>query len=426
MSDYAKAIEILKTNNLFLTGGAGVGKSYTTMEIISHYQKSHKSVVTLGSTGVSAINLGGMTIHSFFVFGIASDFQTLSVQDKKNKSRLKDLKKILEVTDLLVIDEISMVSADLMEMIGFRLKEGAFSGKVLLVGDFFQLPPVIKTQNSGDIFGQAIYAFESLTWERLELKVMELTTMYRTQNSQFITILDKIRKGICDKEVIDYVSFLAQNPKPHEPTYLYGRNDDANKINQFKLQQLPQKEYKLSSSIKINAKNLSDKKLESWKKVLPVDEELKLKVGASVMFTLNKWGKYLNGQRGVIHAIEEDCIIVELENEFVKVEKAEFSLSEFSVQKGEVVSVDLATIKQFPLKLAYAITIHKSQGMSIENLICNIDNIFTTSQFYVAISRATNPQTLHIEFTRRRDLALHLSGIIRVDSKVEAYYKNLQ
>ncbi len=425
MSDLKQAIEILKTNNLFLTGGAGVGKSYTTLSIINHYERVNKSVVKLGSTGVSAVNLGGMTIHSFFIFGIADNAEALLLQDKKNKSRIKELKKILSLTDLLVIDEISMVSSDLMDMIGFRLQECAFSGKVLLVGDFFQLPPVVKTMQKVDIFGSSLYAFESLSWERLELKVMEFSTMYRTQNLQFITILEKIRKGICDKSVVDYVLSLMSNPAPREPTYLYGRNDEANRTNVLKLAQISTKEYKLLSIVKINDKKLHEKKLENWKKALPIEEELRLKIGASVIFTVNKWGKYLNGQRGVIHSIEEDAIIVALENEFVRVERAEFFLSEFGVEKGEVVNVDLASLKQFPLKLAYAITIHKSQGMSIEHLVCNIDNIFTTSQFYVAISRATNPLTLLIEFNKKRDIASHLTNIIRVDSRVANYYNTL-
>jgi len=169
LSDKVDVLEALKHSNVFLTGGAGVGKSYITNEVISDYRKRGKQVVSLGSTGVSAVNIGGFTVHSFFVFGIAGNFDELAAGDKRAKSRLSDLKKILKATDLIIIDEISMVSTDLMDMIAYRLNNYGYFGKVLFVGDFFQLPPVQKQQNRNDIFGSKLYAFESMAWERFEL-----------------------------------------------------------------------------------------------------------------------------------------------------------------------------------------------------------------------------------------------------------------
>jgi len=144
LADKRDVLEALKHSNVFLTGGAGVGKSYITNEVIKDYRNRAKQVVSLGSTGVSAVNIGGFTVHSFFVFGIASNFDDLNQSDKRAKKRLMDLKKILKATDLIIIDEISMVSTDLLDMIAYRLNNYGYIGKVLFVGDFFQLPPVVK------------------------------------------------------------------------------------------------------------------------------------------------------------------------------------------------------------------------------------------------------------------------------------------
>jgi len=159
--------------------------------------------------------------------------------------------------------------------------------------------------------------------------------------------------------------------------------------------------------------------------MLPVEEQLTLKIGVPVLFTINKWGKYANGERGIIQRIEDEYIIVEKEEIFVRVERHDFDLLEMrSNDKGKISSVKLATISQFPLKLAYAVTIHKSQGMSIDNLVCNVDNIFAPSQFYVAISRAINPKNLRLDFSRG-DLTAYLRRMVNVDKRVVEYYTKL-
>ena len=170
--DKADVLEALKHSNVFLTGGAGVGKSYITNEVISDYRKRGKQVVALGSTGVSAVNIGGFTVHSFFIFGIASNFEELAAHDRHSKKRLNDLKKALKATDLIVIDEISMVSADLMDMIAYRLNGSGYLGKVMFVGDFFQLPPVQKHAPSSNLFSDRLYAFESSAWSAFGLTVI--------------------------------------------------------------------------------------------------------------------------------------------------------------------------------------------------------------------------------------------------------------
>jgi len=428
LSDKVDVLEALKHSNVFLTGGAGVGKSYITNEVISDYRKRGKQVVSLGSTGVSAVNIGGFTVHSFFVFGIANNFDELAAGDKRAKKRLADLKKVLKATDLIIIDEISMVSTDLMDMIAYRLNNYGYLGKVLFVGDFFQLPPVQKQQNRNDVFGEKLYAFESMAWERLDLMVIELTEMKRTTDAEFTHILSKVRKGQCDEEVVNYMTKLWNTEgMEKDPTYLYGRNGrnlEVEQTNRAKINELDTEETILFANIEMFG-SVHEKKLAGWKNMLPISEHLTLKEGVPILFTVNKWGKFVNGERGILRKIEEDHLIVEKEEEFVRVERHEFDLVDMLVKEdGTVETMSLATLSQFPLKLAYAVTIHKSQGMSIGNLVCNVDNIFAPSQFYVAISRAINPKNLKIDFNKG-DLTQYLHRVINVDKRVVTYYKSL-
>ena len=428
MSDVDLVLKQLKSNNVFLTGGAGVGKSYTTNEIIRLYRsQTDEQVVALGSTGVSAVNIGGFTIHSFFVFGISSNFEELDQHDKRSRSRLSELKKILKATNLIIIDEISMVSSNMMEMIHYRLSSMGYLGKLLFVGDFFQLPPVQKFgQNNPDIFGEKLYAFESDAWRNFNPIVIELTEMKRTSDAEFTHILHKVRVGECDGEVINYMLRLANtNIENPNPTLLFGRNAEVNSTNRNRLDAVESDEHLLFATFEEHEGRVHEKRLASWKNMLPVEEQLTLKVGVPVLFTINKWGKYANGERGIIKQIEDEYIVVEKEEVFVRVERHDFDLLEMqSDDKGKIKSLKLATLSQFPLKLAYAVTIHKSQGMSIDNLICNVDNIFAPSQFYVAISRAINPKNLRLDFNRG-DLTSYLRRMVKVDQRVVVYYTQL-
>ena len=418
----------LKENNVFLTGGAGVGKSYTTTEIIRLYRsQTDEQVIALGSTGVSAVNIGGFTIHSFFVFGISSNFEELDQSDKRSRSRLLELKKILKATDLIIIDEISMVSSAMMDMIHYRLNSMGYLGKLLFVGDFFQLPPIQKFgQNRGDLFGEKLYAFESDAWRSFAPTVIELTEMKRTSDAEFTHILHKVRVGQCDQEIINYMMRLANNTiKDENPTFLFGRNAEVNSTNRNKLKAIDEEEHLLFATFEEHQGRVHEKRLASWKKMLPVEEQLTLKVGVPVLFTINKWGRYVNGERGIVKQIEDEYIIVEKEENFVRVERHDFDLLEMkSDDKGKIESIKVATLSQFPLKLAYAVTIHKSQGMSIDNLVCNVDNIFAPSQFYVAISRAVNPNNLRIDFSRG-NLSNYLHNVVKVDRRVVEYYTQL-
>ena len=419
-----KIEKILETRDVLLTGGGGVGKSYLSEKLAKKAKKESKQVVVLGSTGVSAVNVNGQTIHSFFAFGICSSLEELVKHDKYNKNRLPEIKKILSKCDLLIIDEISMVSSSLLDMIQYRLRNGGFRGRILFVGDFFQLPPVIKGRNNSLLDSNG-YAFESSAWEYLNPLIIELSETKRTKDREFFKILNKIRWASIDKEVIDYLQRLRDNSKVlgDGATVLFARNAEADKMNLKRLSELKGKEVLIKAKETLHVKSLHSNKIKNWKKSLPISCDLVLKIGAKVLFCTNKWQKYYNGERGVVREIGDDYILVEKEDGFVRVDRMEYTMSENIILNDKVEEKPLVSIEQFPLKLAYAITIHKSQGMSIDELVCNIDNIFEKSQFYVAISRAKNPKKLYLDLNYG-DLERWIKRITQVSQKVVDFYKN--
>jgi ATP-dependent exoDNAse (exonuclease V) alpha subunit len=423
-----RILELLEEQNVFLTGGAGVGKSFLTKQIIDDYNSNYRGVVVLGSTGISAVNVGGQTIHSFFVFGISSNFEELASADRYNRNRLKELEKILKKTDLIIIDEISMVSADLLDMILYRLRNAKYVGKLLVVGDFYQLPPIQKKQQNSSIFGEEVYAFSASSWEYFDFLTVELTKIKRTTNKEFMAVLEKIRVGELDEECFTYLKKLQQNKIENEndATILYGRNYEADILNQQKVAQVPLQEFDLPAIVEVKDKKLHENRIKSWQNSLPIIVNLKLKEGIPVIFTTNKWGSYHNGEKAIVEHIDGDSIVVEKNGKLLKVDRFEFDLSRSMVDdKGSLNSEVLCSLKQYPLRPAYAITIHKSQGMSLDKLICNVDHIFADSQFYVALSRAVNPDALKIEYSRD-DFENYLARVIKVSDSVKEFYKNCE
>lgn len=424
MNTLEETLRHLETRNIFLTGGAGVGKSYLTKEIKDSYESSYRGVVVLGSTGISAVNVGGQTIHSFFAFGISSNFEELASNDRYNKNRLKELAKILKKTKLLIIDEISMVGSDLMDMILYRLRNAKFGGRVLVVGDFYQLPPVQKAKNS-TIFSENLYAFQSSAWEVFDFVGVELTKIKRTSNEEFMKVLEKIRVGELDSEVLTYLNILKEQNFDNidEATTLQGRNLEADLVNRQKVAMVSMPEHDLPAITEIKDKKLHENRVKSWKNSLPIVEDLKLKEGIPIIFTTNKWGHFHNGERAFVEHIDSDSIVVSKEGRLLKVDRFEFELGKSEInEKGNLDSEILCTLKQFPLRPAYAITIHKSQGMSLNQLICNVDNIFADSQFYVALSRAIDPRKLKILYTRG-DFEAYLKRVVNVSQSVKEFYQ---
>ena len=253
-----------------------------------------------------------------------------------------------------------------------------------------------------------------------------MTRTKRTQDEKFFWILNRIRVGELDDEVGSYLEGLRENlhVRGENPTILYGRNKEADVVNLQRLEELKSEPVLLKAKEKVHIQSLHVKKIESWKKNLPVPAELTLKVGANILFCTNRWGSYYNGERGEVMRLDDNEVIVEKSNgKIVQVKRAEYTLSETITLNSKIKEKPLVSLEQFPLKLAYAITIHKSQGMSIDSLVCNIDNIFEKSQFYVAISRAKDPKKLLLDYSYN-SFPNHIRRCIQVSPKVREFYNN--
>lgn len=423
-------LKILDNTNLFLTGSGGVGKSYMTSEIINKYRSKGLEVVVLGSTGISAVNIGGMTLHSFFKLGICKNHDELKAYDRKQKSALNELKQILKKCKLIVIDEISMVSAELFELIYYRLSSFEFGGKVMVVGDFYQLPPVAKKDEfKSNLFG-GYYAFSSVAWTQLNFTYVEILGSKRAQDFKFNQMLANLRIGRLDDETIGYFETLNRGRIDENSLVLFGRNIDADRLNETRLTNIDAPLEISAGYLEIYSYDADQNKFDRWIKNLNILEELKLKVGAKVIFTTNKWGEYYNGEQGVIKdIIKEDgqiskLVVQKTNQNVINVSKNSYDMSEVMMQDGELKDVILASYYQFPLKLAYAITIHKSQGMSIDNLVCELNNIFAKGQLYVALSRAINPLNLSIVYTKSTKFSDYLKRVVGVDEEVRNFYEN--
>jgi len=393
MNYYTQILSLLQNKkNIFLTGGAGVGKTTITCSIIEAYENEAKKVAKLASTGMAATLINGQTLHSFLDFGIASDVEEL----KKNaKFEIKKkIKKLVHSMDLIVIDEISMVSDKLFEMILLRLTQADFQGSVLVVGDFLQLPPVVRGSR------KVHYAFESAAWEKFYFKTIELTHVYRTDDKSFIELLNNIRFGEVDEAIHNQLnSFIKPLPNDlSQFTFLFGKNISAARHNKLQLDTIDTELFIKEAQIVRHQNSVNEKEIERFLDDARIERELELKIGAPVLFSRNAWN-YFNGERGRVVNIDTRYVYVQKEDaKIVRLEQLPQSKTAWREKviegKKEMIEDELFTIYQYPLKLAFAITIHKSQGMSIENLIVNTGEIFAASQFYVALSRASNPKNL--------------------------------
>jgi ATP-dependent exoDNAse (exonuclease V) alpha subunit len=386
--------KLTNRQNIFLTGGAGVGKTTLTREVIAYFESEAKKVAKLASTGMAATLINGQTLHSFLDLGIASGMQELEYNGKLEIS--KKTKKLIHSMDLLVIDEISMVSDTLLEMISLRLTQADFKGVLLVVGDFLQLPPVVRG------YGEVRFAFESRSWDDFDFEKIELTHIYRTEDEKFIELLNKVRFGHIDasthEHLNEFIKPLAEDLS--EYTFLFGKNESASLHNKLQLSFIDNELFIKEAQIVKHLKSAKDIEIERFMNDARIEKELFLKVGAPVLFTRNSWN-YFNGERGVVVAIDAANVYVQKNDaKVLKLEAVGQSKSMWKEKtiegKKEMVEEDIFTVYQFPIKLGFAITIHKSQGMSIEDLIIETNEIFAPSQFYVALSRSSHPARLNL------------------------------
>ena len=386
--------------NLFITGKAGTGKSY-----LLKYFKEHtkKNVLYTAPTGIAAINIGAVTIHS--AFGGGKDSSNL--KDGAKFFRLFDDKiNILRNLEVLVIDEISMVRVDILEQIDKILKfynctDKPFGGKqVIVFGDIFQLPPVVKTREEQNCFSDKygdVYFFNSNAYYNGNFEIKELRKIYRQTNRTFIDILNKVREGFLPKEYEDILNQRYVTKAPEGIIQLVTRNDIREEINKKNLEKINGKEYCYNAEIFYNP-NIKYKREVNPKDYM-CDFELKLKVGAHIMMVANdKDKRWVNGTFGTISELGNDYIKVLIDDNEYTVEKYEFIKYKCYYKKNEkkLIYIEENCVKQFPVILAYAVTIHKSQGMTYQEVVCDLDGCFASGQAYVALSRCVSLDTLYL------------------------------
>lgn len=408
-----KIFEILENSfdNVFVTGKAGTGKS-----ILLQYfkKKSFKKLVVCAPTGVAAINIGGQTIHS--LFKIPPSFV------KKNSLKL-DYKTInlFKNIDTVVIDEISMVRADLMDAIDFCLKQArnsndAFGGvQMVMFGDLYQIPPVVSDPELHKYFADnngGFYFFNADVWKNAELKIFELNNIFRQKDEDFKQVLNSIRVGNAEETVLLKINQRTKVEIPENNVVtLATTNKIVNEINSVKLEKLPGeiKEYTavITGSIEETA--------------FPTEEYLKLKVGAQVMFLKNdKEKRWVNGTIGKVYSLLDKEIIVDIEGIKYSVPQETWSkIRYYYNQENKSVEEEVvSSFTQFPLRLAWAITIHKSQGKTYGSVILDMgDGAFAHGQTYVALSRCRSLEGLYL----KKDI--HREDIM-VDNSIISFMSN--
>lgn len=379
-----------KTNrNLFLTGKAGTGKTVFLKEFKEH---TKKRVAVLAPTGISAINAGAQTIHSFFRFDfspyIPSAINICTQDDAETYGN-----EILSEVDMIVIDEISMVRADMLDRIDNKLRKSRCSNKrfggvqLLMIGDLFQLPPVV-TKADRDLldkyYASNYYFFNSEALKDVGFDTVCLDKVYRQSDEEFLKILDSARLGNLNWNCINKLNsrFVPDYVVKDDSDYItmVSLKRDADRINDSKLNNIDASSQQYNATI--NGKFPKD--------AYPVPENLVLKVGTQVMFSKNNYNVgYRNGTIGKVSRLEDDYITVNVDGRDISVGRSSWENVEYVLDnENRVINEDVVgRFVQFPLKPAWAITVHKSQGLTFDNAVIDLPYTFESGQAYVAFSR---------------------------------------
>lgn len=392
-----EALAVLKCGyNVFITGAAGSGKTYLLREYIKYLRTHGIGVGITASTGIAATHLDGTTIHSWSGLGMKD---VLSEDDLKKLSRKPYLKERFKKTSVLIIDEISMLSQEQFESLDLicqKLKknEGAFGGmQMVLCGDFFQLPPIGK---------EDAFVCESELWQRTNFKICYLEEQYRHLDKKFVTILDSVRKNRVEEETLDLLSKTITKPEniSDKVTKLYTHNANVDEINNRELEAMPGKGTAYKMTI------YGDEHLvKNLKNSCLANEKLTLKKGALVMFLKNNFELgYVNGTLGTVSECRqgENPVVTTRDGRYITVPLANWEIED---EQGKNV---LAMVQQYPLRLAWAITVHKSQGMTLDEALIDLSHSFTPGMGYVALSRVRTLEGLHL--LGFNDIALKVSN----------------
>ena len=407
--------KIAEGKNVFITGPAGTGKSFLLNYLKDEYKT--KSLHITASTGIAAINVGGQTLHSWAGLGLGN----LPINETlRNILSIKGthLRKKLRSAKILAIDEISMISAEIFDMLNNLLKvvrqnERPFGGiQLILFGDFLQLPPV--NRENGEIF----FCFESEAWQEAQIETIILKDVFRQSEKDLVNLLNNLRFGELTKYDIELLRsrFKKDDPdKTFEATILGTHNIQVEKINLKKLNDINncEKTYRAKFEGK-------PEKIEFLKRNCVAPEELVLKIGAQVMMLKNNFAKdgIINGSVGIVRSFDnkKGYPVVEFTNgALLTIPPNEWAVSKFNENTAQV-EIEAMMI-QIPLVLSWAITVHKSQGMTLEKIRCNLGSAFAEGQVYVAISRVKSLNGLFIE-------SFNINNV-KINKKVIEFYKKL-
>ncbi len=414
--EFARALEAMRQarRHLLITGSAGTGKS-TLLGLFC--ESADWDPVVLAPTGVAALNVGGQTVHRFFGFGIDITPQEAGKRRPRNPRLYRNLKT-------LIIDEVSMLRADLLDCVDLFLKRhGPLPGQpfggvhMVFIGDLYQLPPVVTGMEREALKQryESPHFFSAQALEGVELETVELTKIFRQRDRAFAGLLNRIRKNAAEPSDIERLNARVE---PHfEPPEgqgyitLTGTNRKAAAINEARLDALHAPEHESQAAIQ------GDFAREYY----PTEACLRFKEGAQVMLLSNDSAdRWVNGSIGVIEDIAvgggEECVLVRLADSgrLARVEPHEWELIRFELEQGAIVSSPAGTFTQFPFRLAWAVTVHKSQGKTFERMVVDLDRVFAAGQAYVALSRCTTLEGLVLA----RPIA---PGAIRCDWRVQRF-----
>ena len=404
--------------SIFLTGKAGTGKTTFLKTIV---ERSRKRPIVVAPTGVAAVNAGGVTIHSFFQLPLSPYVPGAKIESKYDFGREK--RKIIASIDLLIIDEISMVRADLLDAIDdvlrrFRDRFQPFGGvQLLMIGDLAQLTPVVTPEDEPVLkqFYDTPYFFGSKALQQTDYVTIQLTHVYRQQDLSFIEILNQVRQGHPSPQALALLNgrcMPAFRPRPEDAYIrLTTHNHLANYYNESELKKLTSPAFQFHAQVKGAFPEYS----------FPTAETLVLKQGAQVMFVKNDPSGehlYYNGRIGRVTYVDKKKILVRCEGDDndIEVEPLEWENTRYTLneQTREIESEVQGTFKQYPLRLAWAITIHKSQGLTFDRAIIDANQSFAPGQVYVALSRCRTLEGLVLA------TSLSASAIIN-DQRVDDY-----
>lgn len=430
--------------SVFLTGKAGTGKTTFLRKVV---EESRKRVVVVAPTGIAAINAGGVTIHSFFQLPLHPFIPGAKIESKFAFS--KEKRSIIKTMDLLIIDEISMVRSDLLDAVDsvlrrFRNRFKPFGGvQLLMIGDLQQLTPVITDEEFQLLapYYSSPYFFGSRALSQVDYVTIELQEVYRQQDEAFITILNSVR---CGRPSPDVIRALNQRYDPNfipssDEGYirLTTHNNIANSYNEQQLDMIDEPIHCFDAVIDGNFPEYS----------YPTEARLELKVGAQVMFVKNDPSaerRYFNGKIGVVTDFYEEYILVQCpgDDDKIAVEPLEWENCRYVIneQTQEMETEVMGIFKQYPLRLAWAITIHKSQGLTFDKAIIDAASSFASGQVYVALSRCRTLEGMVLATPLRQDAVItdhrvddYIDGqeeaaqrsVARLESIKEEYYKEL-